>query len=352
MLKEIAFTPGVFDEEAQPDKSDWRDQLKELLSILAPKTGVCPIVISNLYDSGWYWEVERTLKSVEDPKLKPVCQGILTKMKDRLVKRPYRLNYPEDDAGWCREALASHAIDPIDRVVATSQTRATLADECPDVRGIDELEDAGFWHDINDRASPEAFFEDQIVLLRKLCLHSDWIAYCSPYANSSEMDFTIEFLKAATSRPHGFEPVEIEIHFDNWDRGRSMAGPQTERRTKQDRLAQFVKQSLDGILCTSNTVHFFCWEKLLERTLIAGDFRIDGDGKRRRRARWGLSMTHVARKRRPKGGAATDAEQETEPHRWSLMDKQELARPFASFIDEISSTRPTPSSLWSMVSKS
>jgi len=73
MLTEIAFTPAVFDEEAHEDKSDWRDQLKELLSVIAPRTGVSPIIVSDLYDSAWFYEVERTLKAVEDHRLKPVC---------------------------------------------------------------------------------------------------------------------------------------------------------------------------------------------------------------------------------------------------------------------------------------
>ena len=136
MLTEIAFTPAVFEEDAQDDKSDWRDQLKEILAVLAPRTGVTPIVVSDLYDAAWFYEVERTLKAVEDHKLKPVCQSLLTKMKDRLVKRPYCNNYPSDDVEWCQEALASHAVEEIDRIVATRSTRDTAGPGS--VRSVDE----------------------------------------------------------------------------------------------------------------------------------------------------------------------------------------------------------------------
>ncbi|MEQ8788957.1 MAG: hypothetical protein RIC55_21780 [Pirellulaceae bacterium] len=345
MLKEIAFTPAVFDESAQSDKSDWRDQLKELLGVLAPKGSVCPVIVSNLYGSSWYHEIERSLKSVEDHKLKAVCQAIMEKMKDRLVSRPACSDYPMDDATWCREALASHAIEPIDRIVATNETRVALIEEASEVRGLDEIEHAGFWHGVNVRAWPEPFFEDQIVLLRKLCIHSEWIALSSPYANTTEMDFTIEFLRTALSRPVGFQPVEIEIHFDNWNRGSSSPGLLDDRTQKQAIAARFIAHKLTRMLPSSSTVQFFCWEKLLERTLIAGDFTTDGNGVKRRRARWGLSMTHVARKRRPKVEALAEGEQETEPHRWSLMDKHEIVRPFESFLDDVTAIRPTPTSL-------
>lgn len=337
MLTEIAFTPAVFEEDAQEDKSDWRDQLKEILGVLAPRTGVTPIVVSDLYDSAWFHEVERTLKAVEDHKLKPVCQGLLTKMKERLVKRPYCNEYPTDDAGWCQEALASHAVEAIDRIVATQETRDASGNGR--VRSVDEVVGAGFWHDVNDRASPNPYFEDQTVLLRKLCLHANWVAFCSPYATTSEMDFTIELLKVALARPAGFDPLQIEVHFDNWDRGSSCAGPVADRPTKQQRAGSFIATKLAAQLPTTSTVDFFCWEKLLERMLIAGDFTTDGNGAQRRRARWGLRMTHVARKRRPKPEDAPPAD-EVEQHGWFLMDKQEMSAPFDRLLDDVAATRP------------
>lgn len=346
MLTEIAFTPAVFDEAAHEDKLDWRDQLREFLRILAPHTSVSPVVISNMYDTGWFLEVKRRLMAVEDQKLKPVCQNIILKMEDRLVLRPKCNKFPFDDLAWCREAIASHAIEPIDRIVGTRETRTAIEGEFPDIRSVDELEDVTFWHDIRDRASPEAFFEDQILLLRKMCVHAKWIAFSSPYATTSEMDFTIELLKAALDRPAGFGKLEIEIHFDNWNRGSSSPGPESERKNKQDRIAKFIASQLKRFRHTPDCVSFLCWEKLLERTLIAGDFTTDGNNTKRRRPRWGISMTHVARKRRPKDiPEGSDSEEDSEPHRWRLMDKQELAAPFNKFLDHVAPSRPVPSHL-------
>lgn len=340
MLTEIAFTPAVFDQDKHEDKSDWRDQLKEILRSLAPRTGVSPIVVSNLYDSTWFFEVERSLRAVEDHKLKPVCQGLLTKLEERLVKRPICNDYPMDDAGWCREAIASHSVELIGRIVATLETRASLEDDGHDVRSLEELNGAGFWSGISDRASPRAFIEDQIVLQRLLCLHSGWVAYSNPYAAGAEMDFTIDFLKAALNRPPGFGGIEIEVHFHKRD------VDATERQNQQDRTARYLSRQLIGHLTAPNCVKVFCWERLLERTLIAGDFTTDGDGVQRRRPRWGISMTHVARQRLPREKVLEDAVvPDAEPHRWRLMDKQELSAPFDRFLDHVRATRPTPSIL-------
>ena len=38
MLSEFAFTPAIFDEDAQDDKEAWGEQLRELASSIFPRT--------------------------------------------------------------------------------------------------------------------------------------------------------------------------------------------------------------------------------------------------------------------------------------------------------------------------
>jgi len=155
MLTEFAFTPSIFDEDAHEDKEAWRDQLRELNSSMFPRTSAWPIVVSDLYAGSWSSHILPYVERIQDHVAKKHCQGLLTNMERMLVVRPDCRDWPNDnDVAWSREAVATHLIEPIDRIVSVVSTKQAMAGEFSLIRSIDEVMDAGFWQGIKSDASP------------------------------------------------------------------------------------------------------------------------------------------------------------------------------------------------------
>ena len=323
MLTEFAFTPAVFDQEAHEDKADWRVQLKEILRALAPRTGVSAVIVADLYAGVWSQDVLTLLKEVDDPKLKQVCQDIISVLPSRLVHRDVAADFPESDLGWCNEALASHVVEPIERIVSISKTKESV--ENPIVRTLEELEDGGFWSGIDSVASPDPILSAQIPKLRTLCLHSEWLGYCNPYGATSEVNFTIEFLKSALNLPSQFSNLKIEAHFAKSD------VDVNELQRLQSRCANYLRNEVGAPAGTHLSCNVFFWSKLLERSIVGGVYTEDGKGNVRKKPKWGVSMTHVARNDAAGG----------ENHKWRLLDRREIAEPFNNVLDDGLSSRPT-----------
>ena len=212
MLTEFAFTPSIFDEDAHDDKEAWRDQLRELGHSMFPRVSAWPIVVSDLYDGSWNQIANQTIKAIKDPNIRRLCEGILQNMRKILVSRPACGEWPEEEVLWGREAIQTTAIEPIERILCSISAKETLLDEYNMIRSFNEIEDAGFWHGISSDAYPQMVISKQIELLRKLCLHSDWVAFINPHTSTNELDFGLELLSNALKRPDGFVPISFEFH--------------------------------------------------------------------------------------------------------------------------------------------
>ena len=52
MLTEFAFTPSIFDDEANADPAAWHEQIRELGLNMFPRVSACPVMVCNLFDGG------------------------------------------------------------------------------------------------------------------------------------------------------------------------------------------------------------------------------------------------------------------------------------------------------------
>ncbi len=199
MLTEFALTPSIFDEDAHEDKEAWRDQLRELISTMFPRTSVWPIVVSDLYAGSWSSHILPYIERIQDHRAKKCCQDLLSNMQRMLVVRPVCGEWPQDDIAWSREAVATHQYEPIERIVSIATTKQTMAGEFSLIRSINEVMDAGFWRGIESDASPRMIIPEQVSLLRKLCLHSEWVAIINPYGFGNEQDFWLKLLESSIS---------------------------------------------------------------------------------------------------------------------------------------------------------
>ena len=222
MMAEFAITPEVLDPNPHPDREQWLECIRSLVSEMFPRTAASAVMVSNLHAGSWEHEAKRIVDGLTDPRtrvpnhpsLGHVC-SLFDKLRDVLVMRPGHSDYPEGETEWCREAVASHATLPIERILCTRQACGLLATECSNLRGLDEVTGGGFWSGISSQAYPKKILSDQVSLLRKLCVHSSFLCIVNPYVfggDSGELDFVESVIRSALNRPPGFESAEYEIH--------------------------------------------------------------------------------------------------------------------------------------------
>lgn len=328
MLSEFALTPAIFDEDAHPDKEAWAEQMQELASAMFPRTSVWPVVISDLYGGSWSSHIVPYVDKIGDHRVRKYCQALLTNMQRMLVVRPDCGVWPsDDDAAWCREAIATHAVEPIDRIISARTTKDSLGGDFTIVRCIDEVEDAGFWRNINADASPPMIIAEQVQLLRKLCLHSDWVALINPYGLGNERDFTAELIAVAMQRDQKFGKFRFEVHANEPD-----DNDPAERARKQQNVTNNMVHLLRPKLTSGNTADLYFWPKLLDRIIVAGNFVKQSGGTMRKSPRWGASMSHVARGNDP----------DAAPTEWKLLRKETLDRWFRKYVAENVAGKPLP----------
>lgn len=327
MLTEFAFTPSIFDVDAHEDKEAWRDQIRGLIPRMFPPTSVWPIVVSDLYDGSWSSHVVPYVESIQDHRAKKYCQDMLTIMKRMLVKRPDCGDWPNDDVAWCREAVATHEIEPIERIVSIKSTKETMAKECSLIRSIEEVEDAGFWRGIDSDASPRMVIAEQVGLLRKLCLHSEWIALINPYGFLNEQDFSLGLLELALKRHSSFGCIDVELHAQAPD-----VTDLVEKQDRKERIASSLEGKIQPMLTGGHSVELYFWPKLLDRILVAGNYVQVSGGDCRKSPRWGVSMSHVALYDNP----------DASPTEWKLLRRERLNDWFNKFVAEDAADKPMP----------
>lgn len=334
MLTEFAFTPSIFDENAHDDKEAWRDQLKELGRNLFPRVTTWPVVVSNLYAGSWTKTADQTVRGIKDQRARHLCEGILQNMQKILVDRPHCGDWPDEDIAWGREAIASDKVESIERIVADSKTKAALLENYNQIRSLEEVEDGGFWRGIASDASPKMIIADQVQLLRKLCLHAEWIALINAHTSTNESDFALELVQTTFNRPASFTSVKFELHTQEPQKCVDESDLQNRLRNVTNHISGLVRNRL----AASQSVDLYFWPKLLDRLLIAGTYSEDSDGNLQKSPRWGVSMNHVAR------GADADAA----PTEWKLLRREQLDFWFRKYVFEHASDKPTSTTITSV----
>ena len=321
MLSEFAILPCVFDESSHCDTDAWRDQLRDLGRGLFPWGGPEPAVVADLYDGSWTTAVRDCLGHISDHRAKKLCQDLLTQMIRISVKRPPYGRWPEDNLGWGKEALEGHRLEPFDRVVSAAATRESLASDFPVLRALEEVEDSGFWRSIRTTTTPPGDLHEQVGLLRKFCLHAEWIAVINPYGATTELGFVAELFRRAAVRPEGFSSLSCELHaqLPKAIHTSSIASP-------VENVASNVTGRLASVLPAGQQCEVFFWPPFRERRILAGTFAKLADGIAKKRPRWSIAMTHVAREGEDdagRGGA-----------NWALTQRDDMMKYFDEFVAE------------------
>jgi hypothetical protein len=326
MLAEFALTPSIFDEDAHQDKDAWLDDLQHLGAAMFPHVSASPAIISNLYDGSWHPEATKIVGAIQDHRARTRCQSLLTKMKDLLVFRPACKEWPMDECAWGREAACSAIEEPIERIIASKTAHATLISEGHPARCISEVQDSGFWGGINAGGTVPMRISDQVGLLRKLCVHAEFLCLATPHIYGGfddETDFAKAVIQSAFARPAGFRRVSIDIHTEGPRGNPGDAGYSTKLANSITNITQTVKQ----ILKSGQTITLYVWPEgeLLHRYVVGGLHAEMGGGQKRRSPRWAICLQHFARR----GDNPDQA-----PAPWQLLPRKDLLDCFNRYFAE------------------
>lgn len=181
----------------------------------------------------------------------------------RLVScEPALATAPADDQGWCAEALASHARDPIaGGVITTASVKAAYPEE-PVVERIDSLENAPWWRSRGSSVRPERSLNAYRRHLKLILSHARSLQFVDPYLDPGRdhyRSFT-DLLTGAGNRP---VPPRIEIHRKCPD--------------DHDRMSQnldyiegvFHRELAQHLRATGLSVEVFVWDDFHDRYLIS-----------------------------------------------------------------------------------
>ena len=99
--------------------------------------------------------------------------------------------------------------------------------------------------------------------------------------------------------------------------------------------AENMRPKIQRFLKAPHKVDLCFWPKLLDRVIVAGNFVKESEGTLRKRPRWGVSMSHVAR----------GSEPNIPPTEWKLLRPESLNEWFRKFIAEDAVRRPAAMSI-------
>jgi hypothetical protein len=322
MLTEFALTPSIFDAALHPNAGEWQEQLRELGQGMFPRVAASPVIVSNLHGGAWEGVAGGTIARLRDPRVRNLCQGLLTRLAAAFVRRPVRGGTPGTELQWAQAALAFRTEEPIERIVVTEAAKAdTLADE-GSVFALRHVHDEAFWAGILSAGPQEMVVATQVGRLSKLCKHADFLLLVSKDIHGGDDDetrFAVELIQSALSRPPGFGVPEVEVHTQGPDLDPRAPAYSATLHT----VVSNIRQSLRAALRPGQQVRLVMWAKLLDRLVIAGSSTRGSAGKTTRRPRWGVAMSHIAR--------PGDVRKGHPPTNWSLLQSADLGEKFARY---------------------
>lgn len=285
MLTEIAITPQVFDPTANLGGS-WRENLRELGRLLSPYMGnACPMLVADLQNGGWLAATAERVKQIEDHRSRTLAENILQRVAEIRVRWPSWREPANSEQDWIGEAMRCHHAQPLETIITTKSAAAETSVAADSLESLEDACKPGRWEDVQVNRLVALNLADQMCLLRPLCLHAGFLSFVSPYLFGIEDDetgFAVELIRLAEGRPEGFPSLSIDIH-TKADEGSPEQALSNRVSNLQARLVAARRNA---------RIRLFFWSDALERVLLAGNASGEHFG-----ARWGVSMTHVARRR-------------------------------------------------------
>ena len=317
MLSEIAITPSAFNWGLQEESMDW---VGELERVLFPRVGDVPLVLCDLRNGEWFKSVARSIAMISNSSQRGRAQSLLSKLRDNLMSIPRNSALPDspcDESMWIAEAIAANSILPIGMAFTTSPD-ARIRTLHPSRIGSDEID-----HQLESSRYVPRELNSQVVQLRNLLWHSHWAIVRFPQIRGGDDD-EIQTVK---------QVAELL--------GRSVCSSPSS--TVRQLEVQLNPEALGAYSFQNVEKHFRDWRiggvaisltvsraKYVNRELIAGDLD-SSDAKKIKRARWYLTMQHVAIKR---------SDSSVENNIWNYFGRRKAHERWQKILS--TETAPTP----------
>lgn len=281
MLAEFFLTPEVF--------CDSDEGLRDLQTCLFP-FGNTPVALICQLGDHWKKAIVDKIVRIPNQNHQHLAMTLFEKVcEDIAVARPAGGNAPPDEPSWIRTAQQSHRVLELDGVVV-SDNLPNPPNECTTLA---EFVVPPFWEDYPNPRFIQRDVGAQESVLRPFCAFSDWIIVRMPQirgGNEDEIVTVKQIIRLATNVPSGFRKSSIELHF-----------PLDERLSRNPkRVMSSVLQELREVAEPNSEVmiKLLPTGSFVNREILGGEFAAVSSGESKMRARWLITMNHVAVGRR------------------------------------------------------
>lgn len=203
LLAEYALTPDVFDSRSYPHEEVGSARIDLLRDVLLEEA-----LVRDLRQGDWlsvFGNPDRSWNRRGLELLKKVAK------QNRLRRVPSALaDAPTDDDAWCREAIASHGLDPVTGIIATRPVFDAAGGE--DILGcIDRLTTCPWWSSRGPSVRLARTVDSYIEHLRLLLACANSLMFMDAHLDPTQRRYR-DFVNILTAMAGRTPPPLIEVH--------------------------------------------------------------------------------------------------------------------------------------------
>ena len=292
MLAEFFLTPQSF--------FGTETELNRLRECLFPMPGNHVPVICHFDKERWERFLSHRIAQIQDYNRKMLAMELFQRICDELaVYRPAINGTPSDENDWIEAARQSASDLEFDDIII-SQANAECPEECHRVL---EFASAEYWQQYGNPRLVGRDRQSQATVLKTICAHAHWLIIRMPQVKGGCDDEIVtikQIIKLASQLPQGFKKSDVFIEIPIPERMERSLGIEEAA----NRLMRLVKSELEEFQSTDCEISISIYPvgSILAREVVAGEFVELAPNSIDFKARWYLTMNHVA----VGGGEAAD----------------------------------------------
>lgn len=284
MLAEFFLTPDVFLGSAE--------DLNRLRECLFPINGNHVPVICQFDKERWETYLGHKIARIQQDRQRKLAMELFKRICDELaVYRPSVNGAPKCESDWINAARNSARVLALDDIVVS---RVTV--ECPaDCHRVSEFTGAGYWQQFGNPRLVGRDRQAQAAVLRTICAHAHWLIVRMPQVRGGFDDEVVtikQIIQLANNLPEDFPRSDIFIEIPNSAAMEKEFG----KLDAAKRLLRSVKAELREFRDTGGEVSIAVYpsKSVLDREVLAGEYVTGAKTSKEFKARWYLTMSHVA----------------------------------------------------------
>lgn len=303
MLAEFFLTPDAFCESY--------DGLRQLERCLFPFSPNQPSVaiICRLGNQEWTTALGNKIARIENPNHRVLAMELMKRIDSELaVIRPLATPVTSDESSWVSGAAQSKRDLALEGIVVSNEVSISSCD----CTKLSDFVRPGFWDDFGNPRQVQRDRAAQARVLRAFCAFTDWIIVRMPQMRGGSDDEIVtvkQIVEMATTLPPGYRKSNVEIQFPLGNR----------MKDNPDRAFRSVKAELKEVVATGAEIELTMLPvgSFVNRELLGGEYALVSTGDKIPKARWWMTMSHVA------VGGRRDANDRDDANSWNLYSRRD-----------------------------